>query len=77
MAARVRLAIILSVDKALRDLGTFAFVVSHLFSAGGRHLSAVAELLRIIESLEEIHTDVQGMISSPHLATTLLYDMSR
>ena len=63
--------------KALRDLGTFAFVALHLFSAGGRHSSAVAKLLRLIERLEEIHTEVQGMISSPHLATTLLYDVSR
>ena len=35
MAARIRLAIIPSADEALRDLGTFAFVASHLFSAGG------------------------------------------
>ena len=67
-AARVRLAAIPSAEEALRDLGTFAFVASHLFSAGGRHSSAVAELLRLIERLEELHTKVQGMISSPHLA---------
>ena len=35
--AHVRLAAILSVEKALHDLGTFAFVALHLFSAGGRH----------------------------------------
>ena len=72
MAARVRLAAIPSAEEALRDLGTFAFVASHLFSVGGRHSSAVAELLRIIKRLEELHTEVQGMIPSPHLATTLL-----
>ena len=77
MAARIRLAVILSADEALRDLGTFAFVTSHLFSVGGRHLSAVSELLRLIEKLEELHTEVQGVISSPHLATTLLYNVSR
>ena len=77
MAARVRLAVIPSADEALRDLGTFTFVASHLFSAGGRHSSAVAELLRLVERLEELHTEVQGMISFPHLATTLLYDVSR
>ena len=44
---------------------------------GGRHSSAVAELLRLIERLEELYTEVQGMISSPHLATTLLFDVSR
>ena len=67
MAARVRLAVIPSADKALRNLGTFAFVNSHLFSAGGCHLSAVAEILRLIERLEELHTEVQGMVSSPRL----------
>ena len=76
-AARVRLAAIPSAEEAFRDLGTFAFVASHLFSAGGQHSSAIAELLRLIERLEELHTEVQGMISSPHLATTLLFDVSR
>ena len=40
-------------------------------------MSAVAKLLRHIEMLEELHTEVQGVISSPHLATTLLFDVSR
>ena len=71
--ARVRLAAILSVEEALFDLGTFSPVASHLFSAGGRHLSTVTELLRIIERLEELHTKGQGIISSPHIATTLLF----
>ena len=62
MAARVRLAVIPSADKALHDLGTFAFVALHLFSAGRRHLSAVVELLRLIEKLEDLHTDVKRMI---------------
>ena len=43
--ARVRLAVILSADKALRNLGTFAFVTSHLFSAGRCHSSDFSELL--------------------------------
>ena len=73
--ARVRLAVILSADKALRNLGTFAFVASHLFSVGRCHSSAFAELIRLIERLEELHTEVQGMISSPRLATTLIYDV--
>ena len=60
MAVRIRLAVIPSADEALRDLGTFAFVASHLFSAGGHHLSAVAEILRLIERLEELHTEVRG-----------------
>ena len=76
-AARVRLAAITYAEEALRNLGTFAFVASHLFCAGGRHWSAVAELLRVIERLEELHTEVQGVISSPHLATTLIFDVSR
>ena len=40
-------------------------------------MSAVAEILRLIERLEELHTEVQGVISPPHLATTLLFDVSR
>ena len=48
MDARVRLAVILYVDEALHDLGTFVFVALYLFSAGRRHSSAVAELLHLI-----------------------------
>ena len=50
-SARFRLADILSADKALRDIGTFTFVALHIFSIGGRHSSAVVEILRLIESL--------------------------
>ena len=60
MTPRVRFAVIPSADEALRDLGTFVFVASHLFSAGVRHLSSVVELLRFIERLEELHTEVRG-----------------
>ena len=77
MAVRVRLDLIPSEDKALRDLDMFAFVALHLFSAGLLHLSAVAEIFCLIERLEELHTEVQGLISSPHFATTLLFDVSR
>ena len=55
MAARVRLAFILSADEALRDLDTIAFTASHLFSTGRCHLSTIADLLRLIERLEELH----------------------
>ena len=48
MAARVFLAVILSADEVLFGLGTFSFAVSHLFSAGGRHPSSFAKLLRFI-----------------------------
>ena len=77
MAARACLAVVPSVDEALHDLGTFAFVASHLFYAGGRHLSAISKLLRLSERLEDIQTEVQGTISIPHLATTLLFDVLR
>ena len=73
--ARFRLACILSVDKGLSDMGTFDFAASHIFSVTGRHALAVAELLRLIKRLEELHTKVQGMITYPHLVTTLLYDL--
>ena len=77
MAARLRLSVIQYADEALHNLGTFDFVASHLFYAGGRHLSVVTKLLRLIERLEELHTKVQGIISPPHLATTLFYDVLR
>ena len=35
------------------------------------------ELLQYLNETEELHTEVQGMISSPHLATTLLFDVLR
>ena len=60
---RVRLAVIPSADEALHDLGTLAFVASHLFSTGGgRHSPAVAKIIHLIERLEELQTEVQGMI---------------
>ena len=74
---RVRLAAIPSAEEAVRNLETFAFVASHLFSTVRQHSSAVVELLRLIERLKELHTKAQEMISSHHPATTLLYDMSR
>ena len=77
MAARVRLAVITPSNEALCNLRMFAFIASYLFSAGGRHSSAVAELLRLIERLEELHAEVQEMISPPHLSTTILYYASR
>ena len=71
-AARVRLVDIRSVDEARFGLGTFAIVALHIFSA-----VRVADLLHIIMSLYEIHTKVQGSISSPSLAMTLLYSFLR
>ena len=40
-------------------------------------MSEVAELLHLIEILEELQTEVQGMILSPHLATTLIFGVSQ
>ena len=48
MAARVRLAVILSAEKTLCNLGTFPFVLLHLLSAGRSHFSAAAKFLRLI-----------------------------
>ena len=76
-AARFYLATIPSGEEALCGIGTFVSVASHLFSAGGWHSSAVAELLHLITRLEELHTEVQGMISPPHLSTTLLFNVPR
>ena len=71
------MAAIPSVEEDLPDLGTFVFVASHILSSGGQHLSAVTDILCLMDRMEKLHTDVQGVISSPHLATTLLYDVSR
>ena len=43
----------------------------------GRHTEAVTEIVRIINRLEELHTEVQEMIKSSHLATTLIYNRPR
>ena len=72
-SVRFRMAAIPSAEEALLNLGMFDLVVLHLFYMGWRHSSAIADLLRIIEILGEIHTKVHGMISSHHLATTLLF----
>ena len=77
METRVHLATIPFVDEAFWDFGTFGLVALHLFSAGMRHLLAVLDLLCLIEMLKELHTKVQGMISSPHIATTLIYNVLR
>ena len=45
MAVRVPLAIIPSVEEALRNLGTFTSVASELFSVDGKESSAVSEIL--------------------------------
>ena len=50
-AAGVHLACIPSTYKALRDLGTFTFLSLHLFSAAGKHASALVDILRLIERL--------------------------
>ena len=75
--ARIRLAVLPSTDEVLRNLGTFAFVASQLFPGGGLHELAVGDILHLIEILEDIHTEVKGMIPPPYLAMPLLYDVSR
>ena len=77
MATRVRLATIPSAEEALCNLVTFDFVVLHLFSMRERHSSVITDLLCIIERLDELHTKAQGMISSPPLATTLIFYVSQ
>ena len=66
-----------SVDEAFHNLGMFSFVELYLFSAGRRHSSDITDLLRLIERLKELHTEVQGIISSLHLSMTLIYDLSQ
>ena len=40
-------------------------------------MATVADLLRLVKRLEELHTEVQEIIASPHLTMTPLYDVSR
>ena len=76
-AAQVHLAAILSADQVLCKLDKFAFVASHILYVGRRHAATVAELLILIERLEEHNTVVKEIIKSPHLTATLLYNVSR
>ena len=78
-AAWVPLTAIPFADEALCDLATFAFVASHLFSAGGGggYAAVFKEIILLIERLEKLHTKVQEIITSLHLAMTLLFVMSR
>ena len=71
--ATVRLDTIPPTDKALWDLGKFAFVASHFFSVDSRHSSTVAELLDLTERLKMLHTEVSGdgFSSSPIHDTSL------
>ena len=55
----------------------FYFVVLNLFSVGGWHSYAITELLCLIKILEELYTKMHGMISSLHLATTIIFDVLR
>ena len=66
-----------SVDDGLRNLVTLAFVTLHLFYPGGHHVAVIAEILLLIEILEELRINVHGMITYLHFSTTLLFDMSR
>ena len=68
---------ILSTDEVLSNLGTFTFVALHLFYVGGRNFQAISELLRLIERLEELQTNVQVIITSPRLSMSLLYYVPR
>ena len=76
-ATRVHLDDITSADEALLNLDIFYFIVLHLLSVGGIHAVSVMDLLHIIERLEDIQTEVQGMITLPNLTMVLLYDISR
>ena len=76
-ATRVLLTATSPTKDALRNLGIFTFIVLYLFYVGGRHSNAVMDLLRLNERLEDLHTDVQGMISYPYPSTTFLFDVSR
>ena len=61
-AVRVCLAAIPYMDEALSDLGTLSFLALHLLSASERHSSVIVELLCLIERMQELQTEVQGLI---------------
>ena len=62
-------------EEALHNLDTSAFVSYKILSAGRRHAEEVADILHFIERLEELHTEVQEMITSSHLATEIIYNI--
>ena len=74
---RVRLESIPSTDEALRDLGTFSFVELHLISAGRFCAAVITYIIRLIEILEDLHSKVQGVITSPNFLRKILYDLCR
>ena len=74
---RVCLEDILSSDEALCDLGIFFSVASYLSFVVRRQSSAIVEILCLIEKLEDLHTEVQGIISSPNISTGLIYNVSQ
>ena len=76
-AAQFILVVITSADEALHNLGNFAFVKAHLLSMGGRHTEEFADILSLIERLEEIQTKVQGVIIYPYIAMKLIFDVSQ
>ena len=59
------------------DLVTFAFIVANLFTVGGWNAAVVADIPHLIERLEDLYKEVQGMITYPHLTTAILFDVSR
>ena len=72
--ARVYLVAILSTGEALHYLGTFVFITSYLLSASERHLPDIVEIIRLVERMNELHTEVQGIFSpSPSHANSLQY----
>ena len=73
----MRRVVIPILDEVLRNLGTFALVSIHLFSAVGFHDVLIADIFRLIESLEELHTEVMGVITYPHLSKMLLFNVSQ
>ena len=54
------------------QLGHLYLGTRHTYYPQGGHVVAAKEILRIIGILEEHYTEVQGIITSLHLAATLL-----
>ena len=63
-------------EDTLLNLVTFDLVTLRLFVAVAVYYAALMDLLYLIDSLDEFHTEVQGVITSPLISTTLLFNTS-
>ena len=76
MAANLRLMVIPTADKYLRNLGTFDFFLIHLVDLEGSHATLSVELIYLVERLQGLQMEVQVVLVLFDLMTTLIFNLS-